>query len=174
MLTLVTYAIGLVLDNVNFTITFGVLHCIALALILVGIHEKFGTNKWSYLIIGLVMLCLGIIIENIGPTRMSYNNNDFFDLLIKQMIGLVECGQDSFAFFLNGGQIYLGVFLGKLLYGQKKSLFTRIPKLQNMKYHNNVVTFLGRNSLLAYFASQIIFPLLIGIVLLMCGYTLAF
>ena len=62
--------------------------------------------------------------------------------------------------------ISIGVFLGKLLYANKKSLF------KNAKYKNNVLTFIGRNSLIVYFAHQIILPVLAGLVLLILGYSL--
>jgi uncharacterized membrane protein len=179
MLTLATYAVGIWMDNLDITITFGVLHCIALSLLFIGLHEKFGTNKWAYLIIGCIMVILGSFIyvrslaaSPTGSIYVSYSSDTFLNLFIKQIIGQVEVGGDSFAFFLYGGQIYVGVFLGKLLYPQRKSLLCHIPKCKNVKYHNNFLTLMGRNSLLFYFAGQIVSPLLIALVLWICGYPL--
>lgn len=68
-----------------------------------------------------------------------------------------------FSIFLYGGEIFIGVFLGKLLYKDRKSLF-------NFNYHNNVITFIGRHSLIFYFAHQIIITGLFFVILLIMGF----
>ena len=166
LLTVVTYIIGLVIDDPNMMITFGVLHCIAISLILIGLLEKFVKNKWCYLAIGIIMLMIGIIIDQ-DAYFVSYEGNNIIVLTFKQMLGSVRCGSDCFPLFLNGGQIFIGVFLGKLLYEQRKSIF-------NAKYSNNPLTFVGRNSLVVYFAHQVILPVITALILLICGFTIAF
>ena len=58
LLTLGTYIIGIIINDVNKTIMFGVLHCIALALIIISLLElglkNFKYNKYVYLVIGLI------------------------------------------------------------------------------------------------------------------------
>lgn len=165
-LTFVTFLIGKIIDDPDLMITFGVLHCIALTLILIGILEKWLHNKWIYLGIGVVMVAVGIYLEP-RAEFISYDQENLLLLIGKQIAGTAICGSDCFPLLLNGGQIFIGVFLGKWLYATKQSLF------KNARYSNNVITFIGRNSLFVYFAHQIILPLLAGIILLLCGYHLA-
>lgn len=165
-LTFATYFIGIIIDDINIMITFGVLHCIALALIIIGLLEKIIDDKWFYLAVGTVMIILGIILSSDAP-YIPYENNNIFVLVFRQIIGTCECGGDCFPFLLYGGQTFVGVFLGKLIYKDKKSLFP------NLQYSNNVITFIGRNSLAVYFAHQVVIPLLIGIILLICGFSIS-
>ena len=86
---------------------------------------------------------------------------------IKQIIGLVECGGDTTPFLLNGGQVLVGVFLGKTFYDEKKSLV-------NKEYKNNFITFIGRNALIIYFLHQVIIPVILSLFLMILGYSFAF
>lgn len=168
LLTVATNLIGRFISDPEMMITFGVLHCIALALILIGLIEKLTSNKWIYLFIGLIMVSVGLFFH-ISPeygNYQSYKDVPMYKVLYEQIIGINKYGSDCFPLLLNGGQIFIGVFLGKLLYSNKQSLFKKA------KYHNNVVTFVGRNSLIVYFAHQVILPVLAGLVLLILGYSL--
>lgn len=165
LLTFATFIIGKMIDDPDLMITFGVLHCIALTLIIIGLLEKWIHNKWIYLVIGVIMVAIGIYLEP-RAVVISYGKENLLLLIFKQIIGVANCGSDCFPLFLNGGQIFIGVFLGKLIYSSKQSLFKKLH------YSNNVVTFIGRNSLIVYFAHQIILPLLAGIILLILGYHL--
>ncbi len=164
-LTLVTFILGKIIGDRDITIVFGILHCIALALITIGLLELIKTNKWIYLAVGVAMFVFGIIIK--GNVRYySFGEIGTFELVLKTIIGSATCGGDSAAFFFNGGQIFIGVFLGKLLYRERKSLF-------DAKYDNNFLTLTGRHSLFVYIASQAIIPVLLAVVFLCCGYGLA-
>lgn len=165
LLTLGTFIAGKVTGDVDMTIAFGVLHCIAVSLILIGLLEKIIPFKysWIYLAIGVVMFTAGSLLEEI-QTFVSYQEGHIFKTIINSMIGINSCGSDHFPLLLNGGQIFIGVFLGKTLYSSRKSLF------KNSSYSNNIVTFVGRNSLWVYFAHQILIPLILGIILLICGF----
>ena len=168
LLTLATNIIGRFINDPELMITFGVLHCIALSLILIGLLEKVTSNKWIYLAIGLIMVSIGLYLH-ISPeygNYHSYGDVPMYQAILEQIVGINKYGGDCFPLLLHGGQIFIGVFLGKLLYANKKSLF------KNAKYKNNVLTFIGRNSLIVYFAHQIILPVLAGLVLLILGYSL--
>ena len=165
-LTAGTYLIGEFIGDPDIMITFGVLHCMALALIVIGLAEKVISNKWFYLAVGIIMIVLGIIIGKDAP-YVHYKDGSMVSLVIGQILGTCLCGGDCFPFLLYGGQVFVGVFLGKLLYKVKKSLFKKAH------YSNNPVTFVGRNSLAVYFAHQIIIPLIMGIILLLCGFSIA-
>ncbi len=163
--TLATFVVGQVTGSINMTIAFGVLHCIALALIVIGLIEKYLKSKWIYLVLGLVMTAGGGHLY-LQAEKLYYGSENIFLILLKSIVGIAKCGSDCFPFFFFGGQIFLGVFLGKLLYQKKKSLFS-------WKYHNNPLTFIGRNSLFIYIAHQILLPVILGIIMLICGYSLA-
>lgn len=168
LLTLGTFIAGKITNDIDLTITFGVLHCIAVSLILIGLLEKIIPQKycWIYFALGIIMFSIGSLLEE-NQTFISYEDGDVLLTILKSMIGINQCGGDHFPLLLNGGQIFIGVFLGKTLYYNKKSLFKKA------KYSNNIVTFIGRNSLLVYFAHQIIIPLILGVILLICGFNLA-
>lgn len=163
-LTLVTFIGAKICDNMDFLITFGVLHCISLTLIILGVIEKFIKNKWFYLVIGLIFVGVGIWAE-IKSVVYSYGMENLAIIILRQIVGTAYFGGDNFGFFLNGGQIFVGVFLGKQFYGNKKSLF-------GFEYKNNFLTFIGRNSLIAYVLHQVIVIALFIIILLICGFHL--
>lgn len=167
VLTGATFAVGFLTDDPDLTITCGVLHCIAIALLLVGITEKLHWNKWMYLGFGVLLWGAGVAINLIAqPTLISYADEPFFPLLGKSFLGLAMCGSDCFAFPEVCGQILIGVFLGKQFYSERKS------RLKS-PYRNHPLTFLGRHSLWVYFAHQILLPVLAAGVLLAMGYTLS-
>lgn len=166
LVTAGTYVVGLVTGDMDITITFGVLHCIALALILIGLMDKLGTSKWIYLALGLVMTVAGVVLFR-KAEFVSYSEAPFFELLGRQIVGTAICGGDCFPFLLFGGQAFIGVFVGRQFYSERKSVF------KNSRYKNNVVTFVGRNSLAVYILHQIILPVLLGILLLILGFHLA-
>ena len=59
------------INDPELMITFGVLHCIALSLILIGLLEKVTSNKWIYLAIGLIMVSIGLYLH-ISPEYGNY------------------------------------------------------------------------------------------------------
>ena len=165
-LTAATWGAGYFTGNANMTIAFGVLHAIALSLLLVGILEKLHTNKWIYLALGVLLVGAGIWIEQYNVGFVSYKNAELFPLLGKAIVGLAECGSDCFALPSTAGQIFIGVFLGKQFYHERRSLVFK-------SYHNNPLTFIGRHSLVVYFAHQVLFPAIAVVVFLCLGYELA-
>lgn len=170
LLTLATFALEKLFGMTDLTIIFGVLHCISVTLMVIGVMQRFVENKWVYLGVGVVLLTVGIVIKTCffgGAVSYSKNEMSLAQLSFNLIIGLNACGADSFPIFLNGGQIFIGVYLGKQFYRDKKSLF-------NLKYRENPVNFLGRYSLATYILSQIIAPALIVIVFLCMGYGLKF
>lgn len=167
VLTGCTFVAGQLTGDVDLTITCGVLHCISIALLLVGLTEKLHLHKWGYLGIGVLLWGTGIAVNLIAqPELISYYSEPLLPLLGKSFLGLTMCGSDSFAFPEVCGQIFIGVFLGKQFYRERKSLL-------KSPYRNHPLTFFGRHSLWVYFAHQLLLPLLTAGVLMVMGYTLA-
>ena len=166
LMSAATFGIGYVIGDLDIGIAFGVLHCIATTLFLVGILEKLHADRLVYLIIGVLMLSAGIFICRNQP-YVSFGSMPFLRIFFETVIGTVESGGDSFSLFYNGGQIMIGVFLGKWLYSERKPILFK-------KYHNNLVTFIGRHSLLVYIAHQIAIPIIFGGIMLLCGFEIIF
>ena len=166
VLSLLTYILSIAMKDPSMLITFGTLHCISLSLLFVGVLLKFIDNRFFYLLLGIFMIVIGAYFEY-NVLVLDFGDESIFLIIIKQIAGLVECGGDTTPFLLNGGQVLVGVFLGKTFYKNKESL-TRL------EYKNNLVTFFGRNALVVYFLHQIFIPIILSILLLILGYTFVF
>ncbi len=162
-----TYVVGALTGNPDLTIACGVLHCISIALLLVGLCEKIRMNKWVYLALGLALWGFGLTVDwVVRPELVHYGEEPLFSLLVRSFFGFAQCGSDSFSFPQVCGQIFVGVFFGKQFYPERKSLL-------KSPYRNHPLTFLGRHSLWIYLAHQLLLPVLTAGVLLAMGYTLA-
>lgn len=165
-LTAATWALGRLLGDSEMLVTFGVLHCIALALVLIGLLECIAEDPRLYLALGLVLTLAGIMLFS-GAEHLRYAEDGILPALLGQLTGTATAGSDSFPFPLFGGQVFLGVWLGKVLYPARRSL------LPGRAYPRDFITFAGRNSLAVYFAHQILLPPLLAGLLLLCGHALA-
>lgn len=161
-LSIGTDILGAVMGERDMVIMFGVLHCIAVTLILVGVSMKYISSKWFYLAVGIVMIGAGLYFER-DQVYMSLYSNEPLRVLAATITGEAASGSDNFSLFLYGGQIFVGVFLGKLLYRERRSL-------AGFEYKNNIVSFTGRHSLVVYIAHQVIIPIIMCAVLLLCGF----
>lgn len=161
----VTWIAGVMMGNLDNTfISFGALHCIALTLVFIGLFEKLGLNKWAYLIIAILLFLIGVYFNFIRKgTWVSFSSYPFPSIYFKQMTGQVLIGGDSFDIPFTGSQILFGVFVGKLLYFDRKSLVYH-------RYFNNPLTFIGRHALVIYVGHQVVLPVLISLIMLMMGY----
>ena len=149
-------------------IVFGILHLIALCLIIIALLEKITQEKFVYLIIGVLMVFAGLIISKpIGLFEYYVQWDNFFPMFWDAFIGKSLLGPDSYSFFFFGGQVFIGVFLGKLLYPERKSLIFK------KGYSNNPLTFTGRHTLIVYVAHQVLIPVILGIIMLISGYSLS-
>ena len=110
------------------------------------------------------MIVFGLIFYK-DASFESYKNSNFFQMLFEQILGTKQYGADCMPFLLYGGQVFAGVFIGKLFYEKRESLIKK-------DYSNNVVTFIGRHSLSMYILHQVVIFLLLAIILLCSGYKL--
>ncbi len=164
-ITLVSFLIGCFTGDIDFMISFGILHCIAIALLLVGLFRRIGLNRWFFLAFGVALTAVGLYF-NADVRHVSYESRPFLETLWGQMIGTMYAGSDSCSITLFGGPVFIGVFLGEALYKKRRSLiFSR--------YREGIVTKIGRHSLLFYILHQVFLPLLLGAILLLCGFHLS-
>ena len=162
IISLVTFIAGLVTNDLEITITFGILHCASLTLIIIGLLEKTTQNKWIYWGIAIVMIITGLYFYKDAPYAY-YKSSTIWEVVSGLFLGTKNYGSDCMPFLLYGGQIFAGVFIGKVLYTKKKSLFKK-------EYKNNIVTFIGRHSLMTYLIHQGTVIVLLALILLICGY----
>lgn len=164
-ITLASFLIGCLTGDIDFMIAFGILHCIAVMLLLVGLFQRIGLNRWFFLALGIALTAVGLYF-NANVRFVSYESRPFLETLWGQMVGTMYAGSDSCSITLFGGPILIGVFLGETLYRERRSLiFSR--------YREGVVTKIGRHSLLFYVLHQVLLPLLLGAILLLCGFHLS-
>lgn len=172
ILTLATYLFGKITNDRQITIVFGILHCISVTLILISVFDillkKVPFSKWIYLAIGVILTGTGAYLIFVNPkiTYAYYGSAPFYKILLNSIVGIWECGSDCYSLTFYGGQVFIGVFLGKLLYPERKSLIVKGD------YKDNFITFAGRHSLIVYIAHQVILPVLFSIILLLSGFKL--
>lgn len=160
--TFATFVLGRITGDGETLISFGILHLISLTIVVVALIEKITRNKWVFLAVSAAMITFGAFF--LKEEAAYYSDGGFFEQFFKQFIGLIIVGPDGYSFPFYGGQIFFGVFLGKVLYPERK------PLLFKDGYKNNFVTFTGRHSLIVYVAHQIIIPAALALALLACGY----
>lgn len=168
-LTIGTLIFSIISGSYSNIILFGTLHCIALSLILIGLLEKVVKKDYVYFILGFLMILIGIYFEFIYKVVEISSSSSLVDIIrivFGQFIGIYECGGDTMPILLNGGQVIIGVYIGKILYKKRESLFKK-------KYSNNIVTFIGRNSLAIYFLHQVLIPVFLIFIFMIFGFTLA-
>ena len=166
VITICTLVAGKIMGDDELLITFGILHCIALALLLCSLIERFSSQKYVYALIGGLMIIIGLVILDFN--QYSYSDApSLFVAVLRQILGKGMYGADSYSFFVFGGQVVFGVFIGKLLYPERKSF------LFKKGYYDNPLTFVGRHSLWVYVVHQVVLPVLFSVILLICGFSLA-
>ena len=132
-------------------IQFGILHLLGCCMILYPLYKRFPV--WLTALCGLAALAAGYYLETLttdnpylficNRTTPDFSSGDFFPLLP------------------NIGWFMLGTVIGKLLYGQKASLF---PKVPSHAAPIRFLSFCGRHSLWIYLLHQ---PILYAIMLLL-------
>lgn len=154
-------------------------------------HEK--DFKWIALGLGVLTIAIGLMfdcwnIANAGPEYVyEINWSNFMGIIL----GRYQDGSasDWLPLFPYLGFLFIGSFIGELLYKERKSYFKPLPTrpkkedptIKKVTYYGgimpykgikNVITFSGHYSLFFYLLHQIVLIAVIGIVLLSMGYTL--
>ena len=163
ILSAATIIIDLIMDA-GVSIYFGILFVLAASLGVYMLLEKLWNNKYFFLGVGLAIIIAGLCFDFYYVEIVD----DFsFKALVDSAIGLCYLGADSYGIIPYTGVFLVGVFFGRVLYADRKTLF---PLL--MGKWSRPVEFVGRNTIWVYLAHQ---PIVLGIVMgvgLCLGYRL--
>lgn len=167
LFTLFTMILGFTIGDFDIIISFGLLQCVGLSLLIIGLLERIIKNKYFYLAIGILFVGIGSYTLFNYSIYYHFTDTNFFLLTLLEISGYAVAGSDCFQLFFFGGQVFIGYFIGKALYKEKKSLF------KNSQYSNNLITKIGRNSLVFYILHQVVFVVIITIILLCFGFKIS-
>lgn len=130
-------------------IYFGVLHCLAVCMLLWPLVRKFPV--WALGVLGLAVIVLGQLVDG-----HSFAWGAFLFPLGLQPAGFVF--SDYFPLLPYWGFFLLGCLLGKLVYKQKVSLFPKVnPKTPLIRF----CAWVGRWSLPVYLLHQPVFTVIV-------------
>lgn len=129
-------------------INFGILHLLGISLIISVLVKKLPN---------LIILALSVAAYFI-PNLFKYADKSIGWLFPLGIYSPNFYSSDYYPIFPFIAFIFLGIFIGKILYKNKKSLF-------NFNMPDNFVMFIGRNSLIFYVCHQPIILILLYIIL---------
>lgn len=141
IITVVTHLFGSEIG-----IKFGILHLLGICMILYPVFAKF--SWYILLILGSVFIIIGDLFDRIYV--------DFNYLFVIGLRSTQFQSSDYYPFFPWSGLFLLGIALSKLIYTKRSSLF-------NFDIKDNIISKLGRNTLLVYVLHQ---PIILTIIYL--------
>lgn len=166
IVTIATSIISVV-SGEDLYILFGILSTLAVSILMVAVVERYFNNKWVYLGIGIILVLGGFAIHWWDVPRIDSINDVGLIEIFEIVIGLKLFGADCFGILPCTGVVFIGMFIGKTLYRNRKSL---IPKL-NGSWKKPFV-FIGNHALLIYLLHQVVSVVIIVILYLIAGYKL--
>lgn len=164
VITAATIVMSLV-SGEDMYIIFGILTTLGVSILMIALVEKIYDNKWLYLVIGLILIIWGFIIKWWDVERLHYLKELSFWEIIQVILGYKVYGMDHFGIIPCTGVVFLGVFFGKTVYANKKTL---LPALDGK--WTKPFTFISKHALLVYLLHQVISMIIIFLVFVSAGY----
>ena len=164
VITAATIVLSLV-SGEDMYIIFGILTTLGVSILMIALVEKIYDNKWLYLAIGLILIIWGFIIKWWDVERLHYLKELSFWKIIQVILGYKVYGMDHFGIIPCTGVVFLGVFFGKTVYANKKTL---LPALDGK--WTKPFTFISKHALLVYLLHQVISMIIIFLVFVSAGY----
>lgn len=164
VITAATIVLSLV-SGEDMYIIFGILTTLGVSILMIALVEKIYDNKWLYLAIGLILIIWGFIIKWWDVERLHYLKELSFWEIIQVILGYKVYGMDHFGIIPCTGVVFLGVFFGKTVYANKKTL---LPALDGK--WTKPFTFISKHALLVYLLHQVISMIIIFLVFVSAGY----
>ena len=161
LINVVTYLFDQFLGT-NVFIAFGIIHMFAFSVFLTYVFRRIWNNDTFIFIIATSIIVLGVVLEF---WKFTYVPNLELSVIPGLIIGTKAYGADSFGIVPNLGIMMIGTIMGNIFYKNKVSI---IPlKKFNEK---NLVTWVGRNSLMIFLLHQFVLYAIIIAVGYMLGY----
>ena len=164
VITAATIVLSLV-SGEDMYIIFGILTTLGVSILMIALVEKIYDNKWLYLAIGLILIIWGFIIKWWDVERLHYLKELSFWEIIQVILGYKVYGMDHFGIIPCTGVVFLGVFFGKTVYANKKTLLPAIDGKWTKPF-----TFISKHALLVYVLHQVISMIIIFLVFVSAGY----
>ena len=159
VLSALTYAISAIIQE-DLTIYFNVIHVVALSVALYSAIEWIWarcSKNWQKNIFGVAMFAITMTALVVGHCAKNMSGTHWTDLLFGKsewraaVVQKFRNGGDYLAFLPDFGWFLVGVFLGRIVYRERKTVFPSVDAR-----YVSPVTFCGRHSLWVYFISQIV------------------
>lgn len=164
IITAVTIVMSIV-SGEDMYIIFGILTTIGVSILLIALVEKIYDNKWIYLIIGSTLIIWGFSINWWDAPRIYFINQLDFTSFIEVIMGYKVYGLDHFGILPCTGVVFIGAFIGKTLYQNKKTKLSFLDGKWTAPF-----TFISKHALLVYLLHQVIGALIIFVIYLLVGY----
>lgn len=189
VMSLAFIVVANVTGNMNDLMLMGAVMGIGVSLLIYSIYKlifaRFKFYKWLTFGLALMMLIMwGFISYNNATDKSNfwfyYNgyagsipNASFSEIFAKLpsiLFGTTYFGSDWLGLFPSLGYMFLGGFIGELLYKNRQSIFAKYnEKLNRVTYP---FSFAGRNSVWFYLGHQLVYIIIIGAVALIMGASL--
>lgn len=166
IVTVATTIISLV-SGEDLYIIFGILSTLAVSILMVAVVEKYFNNKWVYLTIGIILILWGFLIHWCDVPRINSITEIGPFELVEIILGYKLFGADCFGLLPCAGVVFVGMFIGKTIYKDRKSIMPRLDGKWKLPF-----TFIGNNALLIYLLHQVVSIVVIFILYFIAGYRL--
>lgn len=166
IVTVATTIISLV-SGEDLYIIFGILSTLAVSILMVAVVEKYFNNKWVYLTIGIILILWGFLIHWWDVPRINSITEIGPLELVEIILGYKLFGADCFGLLPCAGVVFVGMFIGKTIYKDRKSIMPKLDGKWKLPF-----TFIGNNALLIYLLHQVVSVVVIFILYLIAGYRL--
>ncbi len=170
----------IVFHNYSEIMFFGAISCFGVS-ILIYYLIHFLTSKWletdkywKYfaLGLGLAFVFVGFLLNNYNPSAIGTNSISW-DNWFLIVLGVKTYGSDTLGLFPMVGFLFLGGFLGEILYTNKiRSKRIKFDKVATLVTYP--INFFGKHSLWVYIFHQVVNIAIIGIILLCNGFYIKF
>lgn len=166
IVTVATTIISLV-SGEDLYIIFGILSTLAVSILMIAVVEKYFNNKWVYLIIGIILILWGFLIHWWDVPRINSITEIGPFELVEIILGYKLFGADCFGLLPCAGVVFVGMFIGKTIYKDRKSIMPKLDGKWKLPF-----TFIGNNALLIYLLHQVVSIVVIFILYFIAGYRL--
>ena len=166
IVTVATTIISLV-SGEDLYIIFGILSTLAVSILMVAVVEKYFNNKWVYLTIGIILILWGFLIHWWDVPRINSITEIGPFELVEIILGYKLFGADCFGLLPCAGVVFVGMFIGKTIYKDRKSIMPKLDGKWKLPF-----TFIGNNALLIYLLHQVVSVVVIFILYFIAGYRL--